>query len=832
MRNSDSWPNNQRLVTTMEDAVSRKHLTVLGCAASFTLSFLCAELLSASSFTPLEWQQEVRQHAIKPLVGQNKHTTWLRDRNRNFIDDEIEARFHKGELVNVVVDLNTCLSNERIHGLLVKFGRIKYVGKLVTFVLLDGVRFERLPEIAALPEVAMIEWQMPMQVMNDVSTRTVQARKSITFSTNTAEDHGFTGTGVNVAIVDTGVDDTHEAFAGKFVAGFNTFDVTDPGDGSRHTGDDNGHGTHVAGTVLALETAGRNCRTPDDGSPTNCGGMAPGAGVVAIKVCNAGGGCPNLSQGLDWLGTHASQFHIRVANISISACTDDDGTSALAQQVNYLAAIGVVVAVAHGNSPNCGVPGGTKLTPAPGSASFAITVDASDDRGTISRTDDVIAPFFLVGPRMDFNLMSPDLMALKPDITAPGVNIFSAQAGSTNLYFSDSGTSMASPHVAGAAADIIQARPDIDPGSLKDLLLRNADFSHNVAAFPAVNPTWDTGFGSGILNVWNAINAAAATDVGFPSCIAPPATAGGLCGLSGGMPPWENTADITTASPPTVGVPNTIVARVKNNGAVPATVLVNFGVYVFGVGNNQFFHVGTVQVTIAPGATVNVNQPWTPSASNHQCAQVSVQYGLDTNFGNNVTQRNLSVAPSTFEVRVENPFMVPAKFETRVKSRRDGWKCAVREDTFTQAAFDCPHILRVDFEAPKGTELGQQGDCDVAVYATPQGTDKAQLIGGVTVRTIVPKPCQFTGSVVDAEGQALPGARLEFRMEDAEVASRPPMNVVTDADGNFTIVLTPYRNYRVLIEKQGNGKAEVSLKPMCGLCLRFMLRKDQARLVP
>jgi hypothetical protein len=804
--------------------------TLLALAATLSFLFVCVQAVSASSFTPLEWQQEVRHHAIKAYIGQRKHTTWVRDRNRNFIDDEIEARYHKGELVNIVVDLNRCLPEEKIQALLEKFGHVKYIGKLITFVLLDRVRFERLPEIAALDEVALIEWQVPNQIMNDVSTRAVQARTSVTFSPNTAENHGFIGTGVNVAIVDTGVDDAHEAFTGKFVAGFNTFDPTDPGDGSRHTGDDNGHGTHVAGTALARETAGRTCRTPDDGSPTNCGGMAPGAGVVAIKVCNAFGGCPNLSQGLDWLGTHASQFHVRVANISIGGCTDDDGTSALAQQVNYLAAIGVLVAVAHGNSTNCGLAGGTRLTAAPGSASFAITVDASDDRGTVNRNDDVIATFFLMGPRIDFNLMAPDLLALKPDITAPGVNIFSAQAGTTNGYFSDSGTSMASPHVAGASADIIQARPDIDPGSLKDLLLRNADPAHNVAAFPAVNPTWDTGFGAGILNVWNAINAAAATDVGFPSCIAPPVTPGGLCGLSGGMPPWDNTADITTASPPRVGFANTITAQMKNFGAVPATVLVNFGVYEFAVGNNQFFHVGTVQVTIPAGATVPVNQAWTPAAANHQCVQVSIEFGLDTNFGNNVTQRNLSVAPSTFEVRVENPFMVPARFETRVKSRREGWKCLVKEVNFTQGAFECPHTLHINFEAPKGTELGQQGDCEVGVYATPHGTEKAQLIGGVTARTIVPKPCHFTGSVVGVAGEPLSGARLVFQMEDAEVAGGRPVKATTDGEGNFTIVLTPYRHYRVLIEKEGTGKAEVSLQPICGDCLRFVLIKDQAYL--
>jgi hypothetical protein len=658
----------------------------------------------------------------------------------------------------------------------------------------------------------------------------VQARASNTFSPNTAEDHGFIGTGVNVAILDTGVDDAHEAFTGKFVAGFNTFDATDPGDGSRHPGDDHGHGTHVAGTVLARETAGRTCRTPNDGSTADCGGMAPGAGVVAIKICNSLGGCPNVQQGLDWLGMHAAQFGVRVANMSIGFCTDDDGTSAMAQQVNYLAAIGVAMVIAHGNSGNCGLAGGTKRTMFPGSASFAITVGAVDDRGTVSRTDDALSTFSLIGPRMDFNLLSPDLLALKPDISAPGVNIMSAMAGTTNQYVSESGTSMASPHVAGAAADIIQARPDIDPGSLKDLLRSNADFSHNTAAFPTVDAHWDTGFGAGILNVWNAINAGTATDVGFPSCVGPPATPGGLCTLVAPMPPWDNTADISTASPPTTGVANTITVQVRNFGGVPATVLVNFGVYEFGVGNNQFFHLGTVQVLVPAGTTIPVSQAWTPAAPNHQCVQVNIQYGMDTNYTNNVTQRNLSVAPSTFVVRVENPYMVPAKFEIQARSRNEKWQCRAGEQSFVLEPFECPRQLRVAFNAPKGTEPGQHEDCEVAVYATPKGSEKRQLIGGVTLETIVPKPCQFAGTVVGPKGEALPGATLVFEMDDPEVGRSRPIKVVTDGSGSFSTTLTPFRNYHVLVEKNGVGKGELSLKPMCGVCLNFVLGREGVQL--
>lgn len=792
-------------------------------------------LRGATPFTPLEWQAVVREHNTKALIGQRKNVTWVRDKNRNFIDDEIEARYRKGEAVDIVLDLNTCLSEGQIKELLSRFGHIQYVEKMITAVLMRGVHFDDLPKLAALPQVAMVEWQEPMQIMNDVSNRSIQARTSTTFSPNTAEDHGFTGNGVNVAIIDTGVDLNHEAFAGKFVAGFDATNPSDPGDGTTQPPDTNGHGTHVAGTVLGLETPGRNCRTPDDGSPTNCGGVAPGAKLVSVRVCVTSS-CPNLQQGMDWVGTNAAKFHIRAANISIGGCTEDDGLSALAQQANYMAAIGIAMVLSHGNSGNCGVTGGTQLNPPPGSASYGIAVQASDDQATIARTDDTIATFFLMGPRTDFNLMTPNLLALKPDITAPGTNIFSAQAGTTSSYVSKSGTSQAAPHVTGAAADIIQARSDIDPASLKDLLLRNADTSRNVtqggATFPGVDPAWNSSFGHGILNVWAALNAAGATDVGFPNCISPPATPGGLCGLTSPMPPWDNTADITTATPPQANVPNTITAQVKNNGAVAATVLVNFGVYEFAVGNNQFFHVGTVQVTIPAGATVPVSQAWTPGAPNHQCVQVNIQFGLDTNFGNNVTQRNLSVAPSVFEVRVENPFMVPARFEIRAKSRREGWKCEVRDREFQLEAFSCPRMVRIENTAPREAKLGEFGDCDMAIYATPEG-GKTQLIGGVTAETIVPKPCHFVGIVLGSTRQPLAGARLLFEISDPEITegrAKYTVAATTGPDGNFEATLTPFRHYRVVIDKAGEGKGEIALQPMCGMCLRFVLAREKVEM--
>jgi subtilisin family serine protease len=801
-------------------------------ATSALFAFVSAILCSASTFTPLEWQQVVQTHQIKELIGQRKHTTWIRDKNRNFIDDEIEKRFHSGQSVDVIVDLNTCINEDELKSVLGKFGQIRYVGKTISFVMLDRVAFDDLPKLALLTQVAMIEWNAPAKLMNDVATRSVQARSSNTYSPNTAEDHGYTGTGVNIAIIDTGVDTTHEAFKGKFVAGFDATNPADPGDGSTNPGDAVGHGTHVAGIALGKETPGRVCRTPDDGSPTNCGGVASGAGLIVVKVCVPPGVCTAIQQGLDWVSTHASAFNIRAANMSFGNCLDTDGTDAESQQVNYMVAVGVLASVAHGNSGNCGLPPGSQITMSPAAASFAITVNASDDQATVTRTDDTISlNFYLTGPRSDFNLMTPDLQALKPDITAPGgryepsggtdnplYDIWSACAASaassytqcagasTTEYHPDSGTSMATPMVTGAAADVIQATPTIDPGSLKDLLIRTADSSRNSTqggpTYAMVDPVWNNAFGHGILNVWNAVSTGAATDIGFPSCVpGPPATPGGICPLAPPQPAYENSIDITTATSPTTGVANVVTARVHNFGAVPATVIVNFGVYEFAVGNNQFFHLGSVQVTVQPGATVPVTQPWTPAAPSHQCIQVSIQYGLDTNYNNNVTQRNFSVAASVFNVRVENPYMVPAKIELVTRSTNEKWQCKAADQSFVLQPFGCPRMVRVEFMAPRGTREGSSEKCMMDAYATPQGSDKRQLIGGVTMQTVVPAPCHFSAEVLNATGSPLVGAHVTFTMDDPEVptAEAPkPVELVAGAGGTVAAMLYPYRTYRVV----------------------------------
>ncbi|HEU5310101.1 MAG TPA: S8 family serine peptidase, partial [Candidatus Eisenbacteria bacterium] len=549
----------------------------------------------------------------------------------------IDQRFTPQESVDVIVDFNRYLPPSDMRGLLDAFGTVTYIAKLVTCALVDDVRVSRLDSLARHPDVALIEMQTMYQPTTDISTRSVQARASESYSTSagagSAEDMGARGNGINIALLDTGVQNSHAAFSGKALVGFdatifedtngNEIDDSCEAAGSTCTGasDENGngtgrdpepasspsHGTHMAGVALGISTTGtcRNPPAPDDKLTGGCAGVAPEAGLVDVKVCPSETSCPpeEVIEGLDWVGLNASRLGIQVANVSIADCFDDDGTTAAPQTVNALVSRGVAVAVGHGNAGACtdaaGVkePSGTVRTAAPGSASLAVTVSGADDSDTVKRTDDVNYANYLKGPRKDYATTS-DVRALKPDLCAPAAGVKSA-TDLPDVYFLDSGTSVASAHVAGAAAVIRGLKPSIDPGSLKDLLLRSVD--RTLTIFPS-GKTWDEALGNGEMNLYGALSATAVTDVGFTSCTGPPSAPGKPCYLSSTVPSWNNYMDIETATPPEDGIPNTLYASVTNNGAA-ATVVVDFGVYVFGVGNTEFHHLGSTEVSLGAGET-------------------------------------------------------------------------------------------------------------------------------------------------------------------------------------------------------------------------------------
>ena len=255
---------------------------------------------------------------------------------------------------------------------------------------------------------------------------------------------GYDGTGTTVAVLDTGYDATHPDLAGVVTAAENFTDSPD-------TTDHFGHGTHVAATVAGTGAASGGKRK----------GVAPGADVIVGKVLDDDGyGLESwVLAGMEW----AARSGADVVNMSLGG-DPTDGTDPLSQAVDALTAeTGTLFVVSAGNSGE----NGPNTIGSPGSAAGALTVGAVD-------RDERLAYFSSKGPRQG------DL-AVKPDITAPGVDIVAARAAGTAMgspvdshYTAASGTSMAAPHVAGAAAILAQRHPDWSGPRLKDALVSTA----------------------------------------------------------------------------------------------------------------------------------------------------------------------------------------------------------------------------------------------------------------------------------------------------------------------------------------------------------------------
>ncbi|WP_034487325.1 S8 family serine peptidase [Actinomadura oligospora] len=262
---------------------------------------------------------------------------------------------------------------------------------------------------------------------------------------------GYTGKDVTVGILDTGIDATHPDLAGAVVA---ERDFT----GAGNVRDGNGHGTHVASTI-----------TGDGVADTKYRGVAPDARLVVGKVLDdhATGSISSVIAGMDWI----AQQHVRVVNMSVGAWLPSDGTDPLSAAANTLtASTGTLFVVAAGND------GADRAVSAPGIADAALTVGAAD-------ADDAVAEFSSRGPRVGDG-------AIKPDVIAPGVDITAARAAGTSMgepvndrYTTASGTSMAAPHTAGAAALLFQEHPGWTAAQVKAALMTTAKPKSDVSVF-------------------------------------------------------------------------------------------------------------------------------------------------------------------------------------------------------------------------------------------------------------------------------------------------------------------------------------------------------------
>jgi serine protease AprX len=271
----------------------------------------------------------------------------------------------------------------------------------------------------------------------------------------------LSGTGIGVAVIDSGVDTGNDFSQLAINKGFNLNSVTPL--------DLYGHGTHIAGIVAGN---GRN-------SYGKYIGIAPATTLVGLKVSNDLGLAfeSDVVKAIQWVHENKARYNIRVVNLSLNSGVESSyHTSPLNAAAEILWFSGVVVVVSAGNSG--GQSGYNTVLAPPANDPFFITVGASDERGTAGIDNDVVAAYSAAGITLDGYR--------KPDIIAPGTAIYSVMAkhspwpllypdrtAGNGKYFRMSGTSMAAPMVVGVVALMLQDEPHLTPDQVKYRLINS-----------------------------------------------------------------------------------------------------------------------------------------------------------------------------------------------------------------------------------------------------------------------------------------------------------------------------------------------------------------------
>lgn len=378
---------------------------------------------------------------------------------------------HPGEAVPIIAQFEGSLDDAetfvRANG-----GNVEHRLELIN-ALSGSVRPAMLEALDDEPSVVRVTLDAPV-----VSTGSykIETRNLVTTFQQTIEAQtlwlagaAITGNGVGVAVVDTGIsDDANCDFAtlaencgARVVAGYATNDDAD------YAKDGFGHGTHVANTIGGYSYKANG----------EYAGVAPQANLIGVKIDDDQGNSTvgDVIEGLGWVFDNRTQYNIRVVNLSLSSSVAQSyKVDPLDAAVELLVFNGITVVVAAGNTSNA-------YSFSPANDPFVITVGATDERGTSSRSDDTLASFSSAGVTLD--------SVAKPDVVAPGVNIVAGISPSSMIAktypggivrednnvarYRMSGTSMATAIASGAAALLIEKHPDWTPGQIKAALVES-----------------------------------------------------------------------------------------------------------------------------------------------------------------------------------------------------------------------------------------------------------------------------------------------------------------------------------------------------------------------
>ena len=392
------------------------------------------------------------------------------------------------------------------------------------------------------PDVAYVSPDRPNKVASDDDIPAVEGDVA-------RQQFGLDGTGVGVAIIDSGVfnhDDLQKSSGLGSRIVYNESFI--PGDTS--TNDAYGHGTHVAGIVAG------NGHDSGGGYPVQYVGVAPNANIINLRVLDANGAGTDgqVIAAIQRAIELKSTYNIRVINLSLGRQVYESyALDPVCQAVEAAWKAGIVVVVAAGNSGRDNSYGtqGYATIQAPGNDPNVITVGATKTNGTPGRLDDTVASYSSKGPTLLDHVVKPDLVApgnRVVSLASPGSNLVTSLAslniqpittcilgllgnncttGASGKYTRLSGTSMATPIVAGAAALMFQKDPTLTPDTIKARMMKTAwkGYPGNSWAYDNFGRSYFSQYdvftiGAGYLDIYGALKSTDVVNGGAPSPVA------------------------------------------------------------------------------------------------------------------------------------------------------------------------------------------------------------------------------------------------------------------------------------------------------------------------
>jgi serine protease AprX len=441
--------------------------------------------------------------------------------------------------VSVIIQFNQTPKAQHFADLAARGGKLKF-----SLEHINGAAY-RVPVRVLVwlqnhPDVGYVSPDRPNKVASDDDIPAVQGDVA-------RQQYGLDGTGVGIAIIDSGVfshDDLKTANGlGSRIVYSESFI---PGDSS--TNDAYGHGTHVAGIVAG------NGHDSQSGYPMQYTGVAPNANIINLRVLDASGSGTDsqviaaIQRAIQLKNT----YNIRVINLSLGRSVYESYTlDPVCQAVEAAWKSGIVVVVAAGNGGRNNDHGtqGYAMIQAPGNDPNVITVGATKTNGTPGRLDDTVASYSSKGPTLLDHVVKPDLVApgnrivslaspgstlvssilslnIQP-ITTCLLGLLSNNCGISGKYTRLSGTSMATPIVAGAAALMFQKDATLTPDTIKARMMKTAwkGYPGNSWAYD----TWGRSYfaqydvftiGAGYLDIYSSLRSTDVVNGGASSPIA------------------------------------------------------------------------------------------------------------------------------------------------------------------------------------------------------------------------------------------------------------------------------------------------------------------------